>query len=639
MWESSMTAELNMNISFKEKVIQLLNLLNLESSDLEKVRAVTNLPESAAVELLSYYRSRTSVKHPVQRTKDEKPSPDKLSTATRQVADDALRNILATLSVYPRFDFGKEIDWFTNRAPNKDNEWLWQLHRHYSWDALAEAYRYTRNEEYARCYVRQLLDWIKKCPLQKNSPAWRTIEAGIRGYSWTGHFQSFLDSDAYTPEVLINHLLSFYQHAEYLTSRDMSRNNWGLMEAEGAAFIAMTFPEFKSASRWRRKAFNHLKLMIKTQVRPDGHQYEQCLNYHMGCILWFARTAEMAEANGLKEEFGSDYWKSLEMMCEIPMKLCAMDGAHPQFGDTSSQLNWRATLAKYARLFKREDMLYVATEGKEGKPPAETCFALPYSGFYSMRSGWDSKAIMLVLKCGPDGGWHCQPDNGTFEIFAGSRRLTPDSGTYIYHGDENALKWRKWFRQTRVHQTLTLDGVDTAYAPALLLWQTGKNTDVLVVENQSYKHLKHRRAVLFVEKRFFILVDDALGESTGTVMLHFQFPPVSHKLQPENLSAHTEFDTGANLLIKALPRPGLKLVPEEGWVSFKYGSREPRPAFRFEVEKQKQNLRFVTVLVPFEEIVPEVEIGVIRGELPEAKETEIEIRLKEEKFRASYKLP
>ena len=36
MWESSMTAELNMNISFKEKVIQLLNLLNLESSDLGK---------------------------------------------------------------------------------------------------------------------------------------------------------------------------------------------------------------------------------------------------------------------------------------------------------------------------------------------------------------------------------------------------------------------------------------------------------------------------------------------------------------------------------------------------------------------------------------------------------------------------
>lgn len=179
----------------------------------------------------------------------------------------------------------------------------------------------------------------------------------------------------------------------------MSLNNWGLMETEGAAFTAMAFPpEFKSASKWRRKAFDHLKLMINKQVRPDRHQYEQCLNYHMGCILWFSRTAEMAEANGLKNDFGADYWKRLEMMCEIPMKLCLPDGQHTQFGDTSSQINWRATLAKYARFFKREDMLYAATGCKEGTPTPETAFALPHSGFYSMRSGWDNKAIMMVFK-------------------------------------------------------------------------------------------------------------------------------------------------------------------------------------------------------------------------------------------------
>lgn len=53
------------------------------------------------------------------------------------------------------------------------------------------------------------------------------------------------------------------------------------------------------------------------------------------------------------------------------------------------------------------------------------------------------------------------------KFLRGGRRLTPDSGRYIYHGDDKA---RKWFRQTRVHQTLTLDGHDTAYAPKLLLW-------------------------------------------------------------------------------------------------------------------------------------------------------------------------
>lgn len=180
---SNITLGGDMNSSFKDKVVYLLNLLDLEKNGLEKVRATTNIPETVAAELLAYYRSRTFVKHPVHRTKDEKPDSNKLSSTTREIADDALRNILIACPHYPRFDFGKEIDWLTNRAPNKDFEWLVQLHRHYSWKALAEAWRYTRDEKYPSCYVRQLLDWIKKCPIQKSSPAWRTIEAGIRGYS------------------------------------------------------------------------------------------------------------------------------------------------------------------------------------------------------------------------------------------------------------------------------------------------------------------------------------------------------------------------------------------------------------------------------------------------------------------------
>lgn len=145
--------------------------------------------------------------------------------------------------------------------------------------------------------------------------------------------------------------------------------------------------------------------------------------------------------------------------------------------------------------------------------------------------------------------------------------------------------------------------------------------------------------MLFVEKRFFVLVDDALGEACGTAMLHFQLPPGSHQIDAVNFLASTRFDTGTNLLIKALPQTGLTLLPEEGCVSFKYGTREPRPSFRFELKKENQNLRFVTVLVPWKHIVPDIKIKIIRGESPEAKETEVEIELNGEKFRTYYKLP
>ena len=83
----------------------------------------------------------------------------------------------------------------------------------------------------------------------------------------------------------------------------------------------------------------------------------------------------------------------------------------------------------------------------------------------------------------------------------------PDGGSYIYSGDpEN----RAWFRQTKVHQTLTLDEKNSKYAPKLLKWEPGKTNDILVVENGSYNNLIHRRSVFFVDKRYFIIVDDTL---------------------------------------------------------------------------------------------------------------------------------
>jgi heparan-sulfate lyase len=140
---------------------------------------------------------------------------------------------LITSPSYPRHDSGESIDRYTNRHPKRDREWSWQLHRHSSWSALGRAYRHTGDERYARAYVRQLLDWVVKCPLSKGThPAWRRIEAGIRGHAWMTHFTYFLDSPSYTPEALVGFMNSCHRHASYLSEKYTYQNH-GLMEAEG----------------------------------------------------------------------------------------------------------------------------------------------------------------------------------------------------------------------------------------------------------------------------------------------------------------------------------------------------------------------------------------------------------------------
>lgn len=110
----------------------------------------------------------------------------------------------------------------------------------------------------------------------------------------------------------------------------------------------------------------------------------------------------------------------------------------------------------------------------------------------------------MTLKAGPPAFWHCQPDNGTFELYIKGRNFFPDAGSYVYGGgDKEVLKERDWFRQTMVHKTLTLnnanlDSTDTK----CLLWQPNPDLDKLVLENPSYKGLTHRRSVFFVDQVF-----------------------------------------------------------------------------------------------------------------------------------------
>lgn len=617
----------------------LLSRLNLDAPGLEKVKAASNDPGLAARELLAYYRERTFVKHPIKRTSKNTTIGKYASEKDIKIANDALKHIFVGQPAYPSHFCGNDIDWSTNPYPDK--EWVWQLNRMSFWDAMAKAYWHTGDEKYAREWCAELKDWIKKNPRDgQHEYAWRSIEAGIRGYRWTGLFEHFIDAPSFTPDVLGAFLNSCFDHEVFLMTKYSKGSNWALMEAEGLAFIAFTFPEFKDAEKWRNEAVMRLNKEINNQVYPDGHQRELSIDYHIGCIGWFLRTFELAQMNGMKNLFPDSYIKTVEKMCEVPMKLGYPDGTTAQFGDSWSGKPGKIfdNLKSWAQMFDRKDFLYVATEGKEGVAPKATAFALEQSGFYAMRSGWDTNAICFVLKCGPDGGFHCQPDNGTFELYAGGRHLMPDAGSYIYSGDKEN---RDWFRQTKVHQTITLNGANSSYVPKLRLWKPGKNLDILVVENKSYPNLTHRRAVFFVDKKFFVIVDDAFGDGTGDVDLHFQLAPGKAIIDKKTFTAHTDFTDGWNVLVQATAQKGMKLEEEKGQVSFIYTKKEPRPAFRYRKIKSANDpgVRFVTVVAPYSGSIPKVSVKIIGHSAIGASRVELEVTVDEVKREINYDLP
>lgn len=603
-------------VTFSADFKLLLSRLNIENAE-----AI-----SSDEKLLAYFRTRSNVKHTIDR-RLKNISKDRIATANDlKIANDALNHFFIGQPSYPAQFVGADINWDINPTP--DEEWLWQLHRMTFWSNMGIAYWHTGDEKYAEAWVSQLKDWVSKNPNDlQHLHAWRSIEAGIRGEQWIELYQRFVDSPAFTPEVMTVFLNCLYEHATYLMTKYRSGSNWALFEASGLATIAIFFPEFKDAENWRSEAINRFVKEIDIQVLPDGYQKELSMTYHVNAISDFLGVYEFAVLNGVTDAFPASYKQKIERMCEVPMKFLLLNGTSPQFGDDWEGLanKYSSQFLKWGSVFNRNDFLFIATGGQGGTKPDSTAFASPISGSYSMRSGWTPNDICLVIKCGPDGGYHSQPDNGTFVVYAGGRNLTPDAGVYAYSSDPT---WRNWFRQTKVHQTLTLNGMNSKYSPKLLLWQPRDNLDMLVVENQSYDNLKHRRAVFFVDKKYFIVVDDAIGTQTGNVDINFQLAPGSSPVfSNADFSVRSNFSTGWNILIRSQAQQNMSIVQEsQSWVSFRYNEKQERPAFCFRINKanQTENIQFATLVAPFNTTPPAIDFKLIKSSDPNKIQIEID---------------
>ena len=208
----------------------------------------------------------------------------------------------------------------------------------------------------------------------------------------------------------------------------------------------------------------------------------------------------------------------------------------------------------------------------------------------------------MVVKAGPKAFWHCQPDNGTFELWFNGKNLFPDSGAYVYAGNGEVMKLRNWFRQTAVHNTLTLDNKNLEVTESeTKLWQPEGNVQILVTENPSYEGLKHRRSIFFVDNTYYVIVDEAVGNAKGKVGIHYQLCEGDVQLDPKTMTATTNFEGNSNVKLQCFAPNGASMEEEEGWRSIAYRQREERTAFAFNVEKNNDDaVRYITVIYPTE---------------------------------------
>lgn len=509
--------------------------LDLSRKGLEKVEAAVSRGDMASArhEFAEYIRARSS---PVWLTDwKNKPRPEKPNEGNLERADKvAAHEFNPGIGTWGDTDFGPKIDWRSNDTENDPSgekrtiEWNASLNRHRFLPWLGLAYWETGDEKYAREYVALVTHWIEKCPVLQhtsgNRPyhyAWETLNTAVRANStWWNPFFQCLPSSAFTDDAVTMVVKSFYEHVQHL-KRWPSSGNWLTAESYAMFCVGTMFPEFKDAPHWRSIALDRLHKQLTQEVCPDGLQCELAFGYNLWVLSQFARVLDLAELNGGMSEIPEDFLAQMEKMYNYVLYASTPKRSVPGLND-SNTTDIRGTLRDGLKFFpQRDDFLYVAGDGKEGRAPDRTSYEFPYSGHYVMRSDWEPDARYLLLDAGPFGAGHQHEDKLTLVIYAYGKQHITDAGNYMY----DASRWRRYVLSTRGHNTVRVDGEDQNRRSKLehrrlrapfrkqgTVWVSAAEYDYTAGRygdgyGKANTPVTHTRKILFVKPDYWIVAD------------------------------------------------------------------------------------------------------------------------------------
>ena len=580
-------------------VQDVFDLLDLERPGLEEVKACCNSRrwEKASEALLEYYRSRQGVYIPGEDSRDA-------SEKDFLWAGDALKHTFHVLEDTV-WNYGKDINW--EYWPVKDIEMRVQLHRQGWWTSLAKVYCTTGREKYAREYVAEFRDWVKKNPYHPfgidqngtvssgaigiDSPnecfAWRPLEVGIRLLRWSRQFSLFLDSKIFTPEFLMEFLRSYHENASVLMRSFSPAGNHLIHQSSGILRAGICFPEFKDAPSWIKAGVDNLNEEIKRQSYPDGCHYELDPGYHIGFVESYDEAIQLAVKNGRKDLFPPECIEQLVRMVNYYMDYCYPDGTHPCFSDAR-------------RRDDRPDKDLLEHFGIV--PPAYKSSGHPDSGFYCFRNGWTEGSIIMPIKATERGMWHAQPDFGTFELWAYGKVLMPDAGSYTYSGDDEIERQRAYFKATARHNAITLDDRDyDEPQPKVLQWKPEGDVQCLSVQHEAYEGLTRRRSIEFVDEKYFVVTDVVKGPASGHLTLRNGLGAGSVEEIAQGEYVYRDGDAGLRIWVSGPACSEVSL--DQDWFSEAMHEKSLRPVIRLDVTREPGSgeQRFVTTIYPYSE--------------------------------------
>lgn len=568
---------------------------------------------------------------------------------------------------YRELDFGDPVDWRLDpisgrRAPRVhwsrldpldpavvgDCKVVWELNRHQWLLHLGEAYRFTGDDRYAEVFARSVLEWMRANPPGIGINWASSLEVAYRLIAWCWGLALFEGSPVLSAGLFAEMLGGIEAHARHIErylSYYFAPNTHLTGEALGLFYAGVLFAELSRAQWWRKLGTEILVTQCERQILQDGVYFEQSTCYQRYTAEIYLHFLILSARNGLGVP--DTVAQRLQRLLDFLVAIRHPDGSIPQIGDVDggwvlplvsrSPDDLRGVFSVAAAFFKRSDYAWAAGGtapevlwllGPTGETalgalvpaPPETAPSrlFPEGGYAVMRTGWEKDAHQMVFDVGPLGplsAGHGHADLLSIQCSVFGERYVVDAGTYCYASDP---AWQDYLRATAAHSTVRVDGRDQAIPAGPFKWQalpearlqrwlSTETLDIADAEHDGYTRLpgrvRHRRRVLFVKPRYWVIVDDLEGSAEHRVELTFQFAPLTATVGPD-LWARARWMGDNALLIRPFATVALRgriymgeIAPLRGWVSPNYGQRTPAPALVYEADADLP-LRMVTLLLP-----------------------------------------
>ena len=498
---------------------------------------------------------------------------------------------------------------------------IWELNRHHHLSLAALAYALTKDERYAEFVRRQLVSWLEQNPFPLGVNWASPLDLGLRLISWVWVCRLLSGSREY--ELLFGDdgrlWPSIHRHQWMIArmhSRGSSANNHLIGEMAGLYISSAVWGVFAESEGWSRLARRVLHREIVRQYYPSGLNREQAFGYHVFSTQLLMLAALEGERAGVP--FARDYLRRLHQAVSASADQVAHGETPPNYGDSDDSVavglgvtnvdapaltrtvmsSWLGGLASSPESGPTSRLAAaVLLSGVESQsrlpapvPPASRNKAFHDAGLFIMSASAEPGEVRCLADAGALGylsiAAHGHADALAFTLSVGAEQLIVDTGTYAYHYDPKA---REYFRGTRAHNTITVDGLSQSMAAGPFLWTrkaaatvsgwtVSDNRATLEASHDGYRRLPdpvtHRRTLDL--DAGVLTIDDALeGRSTHQIEWRLHLAPQC----VARLAGTTCLVLGEHHCLELLLDPSLEWSlhvgePSAGWYSASFNRRQ-----------------------------------------------------------------